>query len=490
MESGEFSLRSIAVAAFGPATLFGLAEGSMIPVIALSSIDRGASTAIAALINALLGIGSIVTNIPSGVLATRIGERKSMLVAAAVAVAGLVLCLVNLGRGALSLAVFGLGVLLLGAASSVYTLARQSYLTESVPPHLRARALSTLGGVLRIGMFAGPFLGAGAEELWGLPGAYYVSLAAMAGAAVIVLRVPDLEKTDQQRAAAAQVTTRGILKEYWRTFLTLGLGVVLLSAIRQTRQVVIPLWAAHIGLSPTANSLIYGTAGLVDVSTFYPAGKVMDLYGRRWVAVPCTLVLGLSFLLMTGTHSALTLTLVAMLMGFGNGIGSGIVMTVSADVSPEIGRPRFLGLWRELSDTGQGVGPLILSGVTAVAGLVAGIVVSGLVGFAAAGVLWVFIPRRAPARGRRLGAYCCRSSGSSAVQGRSHVPSDAAQLAARGDLGDAIGQREQAVEQCQGEGADARTHEQDHAEGDGHQAAEQEQRPGARGFPGGEAGEE
>ena len=305
MESGEFSLRSIAVAAFGPATLFGLAEGSMIPVIALSSIDRGASTAVAALINALLGIGSIVTNIPSGILATRIGERKSMLVAAAVAVAGLILCLVNLGRGGLSLAVFGLGVLLLGAASSVYTLARQSYLTESVPPHMRARALSTLGGVLRIGMFVGPFLGAGAEELWGLPGAYYVSLAAMAGAAVIVLRVPDLEKTDQQRAAAAQVTTRGILKEYWRTFLTLGLGVVLLSAIRQTRQVVIPLWAAHIGLSPTANSLIYGTAGLVDVSTFYPAGKVMDLYGRRWVAVPCTLVLGLSFVLMTATHSAL-----------------------------------------------------------------------------------------------------------------------------------------------------------------------------------------
>jgi hypothetical protein len=68
--------------------------------------------------------------------------------------------------------------------------------------------------------------------------------------------VPDLEKTDQQRAATAQVTTRGILQQYWRTFLTLGLGVVLLSAIRQTRQVVIPLWAAHIGLSATANGIL------------------------------------------------------------------------------------------------------------------------------------------------------------------------------------------------------------------------------------------
>jgi MFS family permease len=169
---------------------------------------------------------------------------------------------------------------------------------------------------------------------------------------------------------------------------------VLLSAIRQTRQVVIPLWAAHIGLSPTANSIIYGIAGLIDVATFYPAGKVMDAYGRRWVAVPSAAVLGISFILMPFTHAAVTLTLAAMIMGFGNGIGSGIVMTLSADVSPEVGRPTFLGLWRELSDAGTGLGPLALSGVTAIAGLVAGITVSGVVGFAAAATLWAFIPRR------------------------------------------------------------------------------------------------
>jgi MFS family permease len=397
----EFRLRSVAVSAFGPATLFGLAEGAMLPVIALSSIDRGASIAMAAFINALLGIGSLLTNIPSGILATRIGERKSMLVAAAVAMAGLILCLVNLGHSAPSLVVFGAGVLLLGAASSVYTLARQSYLSEIVPPHMRARALSTLGGTLRIGVFVGPFLAAGAEKVWGLPGAYYVSLAAMIGAALIVYRVPDLEKTEEHRAAAADVTSWGILRKYWRIFATLGIGVLLLQAIRQTRQVVIPLWGAHIGLSPTANSVIYGVAGLVDLMTFYPAGKVMDVHGRRWVAVPCTLILGLSFVIMPLTHAVGTLTVTAMIMGFGNGIGSGIVMTLAADASPEIGRPKFLGLWRELSDTGQGVGPLILSGVTALAGLAAGIIVVGLVGFAAAAAMWAFIPGRPSISARR-----------------------------------------------------------------------------------------
>jgi MFS family permease len=390
--SEEFHLRSIAVAAYGPATLFGLAQGSMLPVIALSAIDRGASPSIAALIGALLGIGSIVTNIPSGILATRIGERKSMLVAAIATAAGLALCLVDLGRGAGSLLVYGSGILLIGAASSVYSLARQSYLTEMVPGHMRARALSTLGGTMRLGIFLGPFLGAGAMELWGLPGAYYVSLAATAAAGAIVYRVPDLEVSDQRKAAAAQVTTRSVLKQYWRTFVTLGAGVLLLSAIRQTRQVVIPLWAAHIGLSPTASSIIYGVAGAIDVLTFYPAGKVMDVYGRRWVAVPSAIIMGIAFLLMPATHGAITLAFTAMIMGFGNGIGSGIVMTLAADISPEAGRPTFLGIWRELADAGSGVGPVILSAVTAVAGLAAGIVVSGSVGFAAAAALWTWAP--------------------------------------------------------------------------------------------------
>ncbi len=393
--SEEFQLRSIAVAAYAPATLFGLAEGSMLPVITLSAIDRGASTSIAALIGALLGIGSIVTNIPSGILATRIGERKAMLVAAIATAAGLALCLVNLGDNAGSLLVFGSGILLIGAAGSVYSLARQSYLTEVVPAHMRARALSTLGGTLRIGVFLGPFLGAGAVELWGLPGAYCVSLVAMAAAAVIVYRVPDLELSDEHKAAAAQVTSWSILKRYWRTFVTLGSGVLLLSAIRQTRQVVIPLWATHIGLSPTANSIIYGVAGAIDALTFYPAGKVMDVYGRRWVAVPCVLIMGISFVLMPLTHGAITLACTAMIMGFGNGIGSGIVNTLAADISPAVGRPTFLGIWRELADAGSGVGPVILSAVTAAAGLGAGIVVSGFVGFAAAAALWAWIPKRA-----------------------------------------------------------------------------------------------
>jgi MFS family permease len=391
----DFRLRSVAAAAYGPAALFGLSEGAVLPVVALSAIDRGASTSTAALITALLGVGSLAANIPAGVLATRIGERRSMLLAAAIMVVGVLTCLVDLGRGPWSLLLYGFGILLIGAASAVYSLARQSYLTEIVPLHMRARALSTLGGSMRVGMFLGPFAGAAVMQVAGLPGAYYVSLAAIVAAGVLVFRVPDLEVTAADRADASAVTTRGMLKQRWRVYATLGAGILLLSAIRQTRQTVVPLWAAHLGLSPTTSSIIYGVAGAIDALTFYPAGKVMDRCGRRWVAVPATLVLGVSFVVMPFAGGAVSLTVAAMVMGFGNGIGSGIVMTLGADVSPRVGRPTHIGIWNELADIGSGVGPLILSAVTALAGLGAGIVASGLVGFAAAGTLWRWIPRRA-----------------------------------------------------------------------------------------------
>jgi MFS family permease len=391
----DFRLRSVAISAFAPATLFGLAEGAMLPAIAPSAFDRGASASVVALVGALLGIGSIVTNIPAGVLAARVGERRAMLIAAAVTILGLGLCILHLGRGTGPLVVYSLGVLLIGAASSVYGLARQSYLTEMVPVQMRARALSTLGGTMRIGVFLGPFLGAGATALWGLSGPYCIGIAAVIAAAVIVQRVPDLELGEEHRVAAAQVTTWRVLKHYWPMFLTLGSGVMLLSAIRQARQVVIPLWAHHLGLSPATSSLIYGVAGAVDALTFYPAGRVMDMHGRRWVAVPCVVIIGVSFVLMPLTQGVLTLTLVAMLMGFGNGIGSGIVMTLGADTSPAIGRLTFLGIWREVSDVGTSVGPLILSVITALAGLATGIAASGGIGFAAAVALWIWIPRYA-----------------------------------------------------------------------------------------------
>ncbi len=133
--SDSFSLARIALPAFGPSLLFGLGEGAIYPVLALSARDLGASSALAGLIVALIGIGSMMANLPAAALTNRYGERRAMIGAAVFSLAAMALCL-----AARSPWVFGLGVLMIGLASSIFLLARQTYLIEAVPPaHARAR---------------------------------------------------------------------------------------------------------------------------------------------------------------------------------------------------------------------------------------------------------------------------------------------------------------------------------------------------------------
>ncbi|PYH01112.1 MFS transporter [Arthrobacter stackebrandtii] len=388
---GDFSLWSIAVPAFGPSLLFGIGEGAILPIIPLTAREQGSSLAGAALVVALIGIGSLVSNIPASMITARFGERRGMLGAAALSVGAMLCCVF-----ALNLFMFAAGVFLIGAAAAVFNLARQSYLTEAVPPLMRARAMSTLGGVGRIGLFAGPFVGALVIHLWGLPGAYWVAAIAVAGAGALAWGLPDLVSGDGPAPAGPAPPIGALLAANRRIFLTVGIGVLLVSAVRSSRQVVVPLWADNLGLSPAATSIIYGLSGAIDMLVFYPAGKVMDRKGRNWVAVPSMVLMGVALLLMPLTTGAITLLLAALLVGFGNGIGSGLIMTLGADYSPRSGRAQFLGIWRFFSDIGGSSGPAILAGLTAAVSLAFGIAATGVLGLAAAAVLGYWIPRNRP----------------------------------------------------------------------------------------------
>src|SRR5690606_27906126 len=143
--------------------------------------------------------------------------------------------------------------------------------------------------------------------------------------------LPDAPHRRRTSKSEPGPTLRTIAALRMRVFLTVGLGVVLVSAVRASRQVVIPLWAEHIGLDAAATSLIYGLAGGIDMAVFYPAGKLMDQKGRNWVAVPSMLIMGGALMLMPFTGGPLALLLASMLIGFGNGIGSGLIMTLGAD---------------------------------------------------------------------------------------------------------------------------------------------------------------
>ena len=248
-----------------------------------------------------------------------------------------------------------------------------------MPATHRARAMSTLGGTVRIGTFLGPFLGAAAQAPLGLDGAFAAAAAAMAVGALLCLRIRDLPVPASGPAAGEQPGPAGrprlldVARARRGALLTAGFGVVAVSAARAARNAVIPLWATHLGLDAATASLVFGLAGAADLLLFYPSGRLMDRFGRRAVAVPCLTLLGAGFLTVSLTREPTAFAAAAVLLGIGNGFGAGIVMTLGADHSPPNARAQFLGLWRSMSDAGMLAGPLLLSGVTAAAGLAVGV---------------------------------------------------------------------------------------------------------------------
>ena len=82
----------------------------------------------------------------------------------------------------------------------------------------------------------------------------------------------------------------------------------------------------------------------------------------------------------------------AVLIGFGNGLGSGTMMTLGADLSPDGSRGEFLGVWRLIGDIGFTGGPLVVGTVADILVLNSAIWVIAGSGMVAASIFLFFVP--------------------------------------------------------------------------------------------------
>ncbi|WP_218219887.1 MFS transporter [Nesterenkonia sp. Act20] len=396
MTTGGSTRRQILLGALLPAFIFSIGVGAMIPVLAPFAVQRGATLAVAGIIAAMLPVGQILADLPAGALAARVGDRRAMLLASCAAALGF------LAAGlAPSLLTLGIAILLVGAANAVFQLARHSYLTQVTPVHQRARVLSTLGGVHRIGQFIGPFLGAGVIALGDLRAVFLLALLTALAAGVTVVLAPEMDTRPVRAPGQARKGFSAVITAHRELLLTLGTASMLVGAVRGARQQVIPLWGEHIGLDPTTISLIYGLAGGIDMLLFYPAGKIMDQLGRLWIGVPSMVGLGLAMALVPLSASATGLALVAVLLGISNGLGSGVMMTIASDIAPPEDRPQFLGAWRLLQDLGIAAGPLTLAAGAALGTLAGGVWVAAAMGPLASAGLLRWLPRYSVHASRR-----------------------------------------------------------------------------------------
>ncbi|MBK0421784.1 MFS transporter [Leucobacter sp. CSA2] len=420
-------LLRMAPSMYGPTILYTLGQSALMPLIPVLAVRMGASLGLSGLIASTMVIGQLVGNLPASWLVARAGERIAMLVAAGVALLGVLGVLFAPSLGVLAVAVF-----VVGFAAATFGLARHSFMTTRVPFAFRARALALIGGSHRLGRFAGPFLAAGLVAATGDPlSAVWAFAGCLVLTALLVGFAPDPERvvplpapseagsgvgsarpaagqggSGAGAAAAAARGSSGIIgavRAHGSALWRVGGSAAILSGLRAVKDVLLPLWGVSIGLDPAGVALVMGLSGTIDFALFYLGGQITDRFGRMWAALPPTIAMALSFFALALTHDSPAavpwLIASAVVIGIGNGLSSGIILTLGADLAPREEPAPFLGAWRTLVDFGGAVIPLGVSAIAIAslplaAGAVGLVAVLGAAGFAR----WIprFLPTVAP----------------------------------------------------------------------------------------------
>ena len=375
----------LVVPVFLPSALFSIAENSLIPLIPASAERLGADLATASIVAGLLMFGVLFADLPAAKFIALVGERRGMLYASFAAALGIVLVGV-----ASNLLMMSIGVFLVGACAAVFGLARHTYIAEHVPFAIRARALSLLGGMFRAGGVFGPLLAAGLIFLGDVHAVYWVAVALCAGAAVLVFTTKD----DSAAIESNQIrhSTWHITKREWKKLSTLGVASSFLAIVRTARIIGLPLWALYLKIPPGTATLFIGIAASLDLVLFYTSGQVMDKWGRRAAAVPTMFLLGITMCALPFTSDAWGILWIGLAMSVANGLGSGLIMVIGADLAPADARGEFLAAFRLMIDGSTSMTAPILSLAAVTVGLGFGFVFFGVISVAGAWLMWKHIP--------------------------------------------------------------------------------------------------
>lgn len=366
-----------------PTFIFSFCQGLLIPILPLYAADFDVSYGLIGLVLAGETLGMLVGDIPAGMVLRRLGQKRAMLwglACAALATAALF--------WASSVPEAFLYRLLSGFSLSLFHISRHAYMAEAIKLTSRGRAIAVFGGINRIGKFAGPAAGGIIAALYGLRAPFLLFGAACLFALIIMaifVRLAAVEQGVATRIHHSHLIST--LKAHYRVLGAAGAGQLFAQMIRTGRDVIIPLYAADIlGLRVQDVGFIVSVAAAVDMSLFYPAGLVMDRWGRKAAIIPSFFIQAIAMSLVPLTWSFLSLIIVASLIGFGNGLSSGTMLTLGTDLAPRESRGEFLGVWRLIGDLGATGGPLV---VGAVADLV--ILPTAALAMAGAGLTAVFI---------------------------------------------------------------------------------------------------
>ena len=362
------AIRRLILPLYLPCWFDSVSMGIIGPVLPLFVLSLGATEALTGIVVSTVAAGRLSFSVPGGQLVGKIGEKRTIQLGLLVYMCSSVLLALAPNVPSIIMA-----RLLAGAGQQACGVGRQAFCAAAVATHHRGRVIGLLGGVSRIGGIAGPLIGGFVAQTWGFRAAFLLQASLnLVGVLLIQVFMPTVNAHDSPRGKASPMKSGGakaagggsgccdIVLEFWVALLTCGVFAMFLSFLRSARELIIPLAGARLGLTVSEVSIATAVGYVVDSVVFPFSAIVMDSRGRRWTGTPASLGMGLGFLVAGLATGFMGLIAAAAVLGFGNGMSAGLIMTLGADLAPADRRGAFIGVFRMMPELGGVVGPVML----------------------------------------------------------------------------------------------------------------------------------
>ena len=348
-------LRRLAVPVYLPWALPMLGGAVLLPVLPLYLIEQGISLSLVGVIIGAVGVGSALGGIPASVFGQRFGNDTLMFVSVAMQAA----VVLAFGFTGLAVALVVLRVAT-GIGMSGTRQSRQVYIARSVDVGLRGRVMSLVGGTNRFTFVVGPLLGGWVYEEWGSE-AVFVLAGAITAVGLLWIALPGgVDPNDDHHRLSEQFGVGVALRRHRRLLVRSSLGPMLITAAREGRYVVIPLIGYRLELSPVAIGVLVAVGTAADFLLFPVSGFIMDRFGRLYSMVPAFSLMALGLLLLGIADSASEAVVAGIVIGVGNGLSSGSMLTMAADLAPNDASGPFIAGFNLAAGVGSLVGPMVV----------------------------------------------------------------------------------------------------------------------------------
>ncbi|MBV1877718.1 MAG: MFS transporter [Pseudomonadales bacterium] len=375
-----------------------LGFGAIVPVLPLYASSFDVSQAAIGSTIAVYGVARLMLGLPAGRLADWLGRRSVLALGGLVAAGGNLWCALATTFPELIVARF-----VAGAGAGLTLTAGIIVLADISTPARRGRVMAIYQGVFLFAVGIGPLPGGYLAQTWGLDVPFLVCGAASAVAALLGWFGISETRPDTSAQGTDQAGPLPYFQQLKQVLQPVGFRLVcsigFINALVRTGGLfaIIPIvGTSRLGLSATEIGFSMAFGSIAGVLLTYPAGMLVDFFGRKAVIVPATVVTGIAFITFGLADDYFWFIVASGIWGIASSVSGAAPSAYAADISPTAYTATAMSSFRTLSDVGYVVGPILLGIIADEFGLTAPLFLGSCLLFAVALAFARFAPETLP----------------------------------------------------------------------------------------------